>query len=93
MTTSEPSLAKKIYMYAQSIGVEALDAPVSGGDIGAQNGTLSIMIGGDHVTYDKVLPIMKQFGENIIYQGEAGAGQRCKDVQSNCYCLWYDWRV
>ncbi|MGE7809893.1 NAD(P)-dependent oxidoreductase [Lysinibacillus capsici] len=78
MTTSEPSLAKKIYMHAQSIGVEALDAPVSGGDIGAQNGTLSIMIGGDQVTYDKVLPILKQFGENIIYQGEAGAGQHAK---------------
>ena len=78
MTTSEPSLAIKIYKHAQSIGVEALDAPVSGGDIGAQNGTLSIMIGGDQDTYDKVLPIMKQFGGNIVYQGEAGAGQHTK---------------
>lgn len=78
MTTSEPSLAKRIYEHALSMGVEALDAPVSGGDIGAQNGTLSIMIGGDQATYDKVLPIMKHFGENIVYQGEAGAGQHAK---------------
>jgi len=78
MTTSEPSLAKKIYEHAQSISVESLDAPVSGGDIGAQNGTLSIMIGGDLTTYDKVLPLMKHFGENIVYQGEAGAGQHAK---------------
>lgn len=78
MTTSEPSLAKKIYEHALSMGVEALDAPVSGGDIGAQNGTLSIMIGGDQATYDKVLPIMKHFGGNIVYQGEAGAGQHAK---------------
>lgn len=78
MTTSEPSLAKRIYEHALSMGVEALDAPVSGGDIGAQNGTLSIMIGGDQATYDKVLPIMKHFGGNIVYQGEAGAGQHAK---------------
>ncbi len=78
MTTSEPSLAKKIFEHAQKIGVEALDAPVSGGDIGAQNGTLSIMIGGNQATYNKILPIMKHFGENIVYQGEAGAGQHTK---------------
>ncbi|MEK4173795.1 NAD(P)-dependent oxidoreductase [Lysinibacillus sp. FSL L8-0312] len=78
MTTSEPSLAKRIYEHALSMGVEALDAPVSGGDIGAQNGTLSIMIGGDQATYDKILPIMKHFGGNIVYQGEAGAGQHAK---------------
>lgn len=78
MTTSEPSLAKKIYEHSKSIGVEALDAPVSGGDIGAQNGTLSIMVGGDRDAFDKVLPIMKHFGENIVYQGEAGAGQHTK---------------
>ncbi|KOY82462.1 NAD(P)-dependent oxidoreductase [Lysinibacillus macroides] len=78
MTTSEPSLAKKIFEHAQKIGVEALDAPVSGGDIGAQNGTLSIMIGGNQATYNKILPIMKHFGENIVYQGQAGAGQHAK---------------
>ena len=78
MTTSEPSLAKRIYAHAKEKGVEALDAPVSGGDIGAQNGTLSIMIGGDSETFNKVLPVMNHFGENIVYQGEAGAGQHAK---------------
>jgi len=78
MTTSEPTLAKKIFTHAQMLGVEALDAPVSGGDIGAQNGTLSIMVGGSKATFDKVLAVMKHFGENIIYQGEAGAGQHAK---------------
>ncbi|MFJ7368635.1 NAD(P)-dependent oxidoreductase [Lysinibacillus sp. NPDC098008] len=78
MTTSEPSLAKKIFEHAQKLGVEALDAPVSGGDIGAQNGTLSIMIGGNQATYNKLLPIMQHFGQNIVYQGEAGAGQHSK---------------
>ena len=78
MTTSEPTLAKKIYAHAKSMGVTALDAPVSGGDIGAQNGTLSIMIGGDASTFDKVSPILQKFGANIVYQGEAGAGQHAK---------------
>jgi len=78
MTTSEPTLAKKIFNHAQELGVEALDAPVSGGDIGAQNGTLSIMVGGSKATFDKVLAVMKHFGENIVYQGEAGAGQHAK---------------
>jgi len=78
MTTSEPTLAKKIFTHAQMLEVEALDAPVSGGDIGAQNGTLSIMVGGSKATFDKVLAVMKHFGENIVYQGEAGAGQHAK---------------
>jgi 3-hydroxyisobutyrate dehydrogenase len=78
MTTSEPTLAKKISDHAQRLGVEALDAPVSGGDIGAQNGTLSIMVGGSRATFNKVLPVMNHFGENIVYQGEAGAGQHAK---------------
>jgi len=78
MTTSEPTLAKKIYLHAQSVGVEALDAPVSGGDVGAQNGTLSIMVGGDLHTFNRVTPVLQQFGANIVYQGEAGAGQHAK---------------
>lgn len=78
MTTSEPSLAKRIYAYAKEKGVDALDAPVSGGDIGAQNGTLSIMIGGDLESFNKVSPVLQHFGENIVYQGEAGAGQHAK---------------
>lgn len=78
MTTSEPTLAKKIYAYAQTLGIEALDAPVSGGDVGAQNGTLSIMVGGDQMTFNRAVPVLQQFGANIVYQGEAGAGQHAK---------------
>lgn len=78
MTTSEPTLAKKLYAHAQTLGIEALDAPVSGGDVGAQNGTLSIMVGGDQITFNRAVPVLQQFGANIVYQGEAGAGQHAK---------------
>jgi len=78
MTTSEPSLAQKIYNEAKKIGVSSLDAPVSGGDIGAKNGTLAIMIGGDKETYEKILPLFKLMGENISYMGKTGAGQHTK---------------
>lgn len=78
MTTSKPSLAKKLYTLAKEKGIYSLDAPVSGGDIGAQNGTLSIMVGGDEEIYQKVLPILELFGTNIVYHGEAGAGQHTK---------------
>lgn len=78
MTTSEPTLAKKIYEVAKQKGISAMDAPVSGGDIGAQNGTLSIMVGGEEATFEELLPILQIFGENIVYQGEAGSGQHTK---------------
>ena len=78
MTTSEPSLAKKLYERAKSLGIASLDAPVSGGDIGAKNGTLSIMVGGDQAVYENILPILQVFGSNIVYQGAAGAGQHTK---------------
>lgn len=78
MTTSKPSLAVDIYKQAHSKGVYALDAPVSGGDIGAQNGTLAIMVGGDQHVFDKLSPIFKVLGENIKLQGKAGAGQHTK---------------
>ncbi|MFJ8261727.1 NAD(P)-dependent oxidoreductase [Rummeliibacillus sp. NPDC094406] len=78
MTTSQPTLAKKIAEHAKSVHMEALDAPVSGGDVGAQNGTLSIMVGGDKAVFYKVLPLFEVFGENIVYQGDAGAGQHTK---------------
>lgn len=78
MTTSQPTLAKKIAEHAKSLEIEALDAPVSGGDIGAQNGTLSIMVGGEKTVFDKVLPLLEVFGDNIVYQGQAGAGQHTK---------------
>ena len=78
MTTSTPSLARKIFDEAENIGVNAIDAPVSGGDIGAKNGTLSIMVGGKREIFEDVSPIFKVLGENIVYQGEAGAGQHTK---------------
>ncbi|BDH60959.1 3-hydroxyisobutyrate dehydrogenase [Lysinibacillus sp. PLM2] len=78
LTTSEPTLAKKIYQIAKEKEIYSLDAPVSGGDIGAQKGILSIMIGGDKEVFDKMLPIFEVFGENIVYQGEAGNGQHTK---------------
>lgn len=78
MTTSEPTLAQKIYEKAQQQGISALDAPVSGGDLGAKNGTLSIMVGGDEATFTAVYDVLKVFGDNVIYQGQAGAGQHTK---------------
>lgn len=78
MTTSEPTLAQKLYEQAKAIGVSSLDAPVSGGDIGAQNGTLSLMVGGDLAIFEQMKPIFEVFGENIVYQGAAGAGQHTK---------------
>ncbi|MEN2466972.1 NAD(P)-dependent oxidoreductase [Ornithinibacillus sp. FSL M8-0202] len=78
MTTSKPSLAKEIYSKAAEKGIHALDAPVSGGDIGAKNGTLAIMVGGDQAAYDAVYPILEAMGSNIVLQGEAGAGQHTK---------------
>lgn len=78
MTTSSPSLAQRIYTAAKEKGIAALDAPVSGGDVGAQNGTLSIMIGGDKSSFETALPLFESMGKNIVYQGKAGAGQHCK---------------
>ncbi|MGN7477148.1 NAD(P)-dependent oxidoreductase [Solibacillus silvestris] len=78
MTTSEPTLAKKLYAQAKDIGLHSIDAPVSGGDVGAKNGTLSLMIGGDFDIYEKMKPIFEIFGQNIVYQGEAGSGQHAK---------------
>ncbi|KAA6453082.1 NAD(P)-dependent oxidoreductase [Bacillus swezeyi] len=78
MTTSKPSLAKKIEAAAKEKGLYALDAPVSGGDIGARNGTLAIMVGGEKKAYDECFPIFSVMGENIQYQGPAGSGQHTK---------------
>ncbi|CAH0479363.1 unnamed protein product [Peronospora belbahrii] len=80
MTTSEPSLAKEIYEAAKLKGVSSLDAPVSGGDIGAREGTLSIMVGGDSNTVESMLPLFEIMGKNIRHMGGAGAGQHTKMV-------------
>jgi 3-hydroxyisobutyrate dehydrogenase len=79
-TTSSPSLAKRIYMKAKEKGIHSLDAPVSGGDIGAKNATLSIMVGGDDAAFKKALPLLKVLGKTIVHQGAAGAGQHAKMV-------------
>ncbi|WP_172369850.1 NAD(P)-dependent oxidoreductase [Sporosarcina jiandibaonis] len=78
MTTSSPALAKRIASEAITRNMASIDAPVSGGDIGAKNATLSIMCGGDEEIFNKVRPVLEVFGKDIIYQGEAGAGQHTK---------------
>ncbi|KZM56237.1 NAD(P)-dependent oxidoreductase [Aeribacillus pallidus] len=78
MTTTKPSLAEKIYEKSKEKGISFLDAPVSGGDVGAKNGTLSIMVGGDQETFDECFEIFEKMGKNIVYQGKAGAGQHAK---------------
>lgn len=78
MTTSKPSLAKRIYDAAKARNLKALDAPVSGGDVGAREGRLSIMVGADEADFDEVLPVLEAMGTNIVLQGPAGAGQYTK---------------
>lgn len=78
MTTTSPKLSKKIYEEASKLDLYALDAPVSGGDLGAKNGTLSIMVGGDKAAFEKCTDIFKAMGTNIIYEGIAGSGQHTK---------------
>ena len=80
MTTSEPSLAREIYEAAKPKGVAAVDAPVSGGDVGAKNAALSIMIGGDEETVTALKPLFECMGKTIVYQGAAGSGQHTKMV-------------
>jgi 3-hydroxyisobutyrate dehydrogenase len=78
MTTTRPRLAVKIYDEAIKAGCESVDAPVSGGQVGAENGTLSIMIGGKKEVVDAVMPLFSVFGKIMVYQGKAGAGQHTK---------------
>lgn len=78
MTTSTPSLAKKIYEEAKKNGIYAIDAPVSGGDIGAREARLAIMAGGDEHAFLQIKPLLEKLGTNIVYQGLAGSGQHTK---------------
>jgi 3-hydroxyisobutyrate dehydrogenase len=78
MTTSEPSLASRIYEEAKAKSVFSLDAPVSGGDLGAREGILSIMVGGDEAAFHRVLPLFRFMGKNIALMGGAGMGQHTK---------------
>ncbi len=78
MTTSSPALAEKIFQKAKERGIASLDAPVSGGDLGARNRALSIMVGGERNTFEAMSPLFATMGKNIVYQGKAGAGQHTK---------------
>jgi 3-hydroxyisobutyrate dehydrogenase len=78
MTTTEPALAIEIAAAAAAKGASALDAPVSGGDVGARNATLSIMVGGDDRTLDRVRPLLAKLGKTIVHEGGPGAGQHTK---------------
>ncbi|MCX7047766.1 MAG: NAD(P)-dependent oxidoreductase [Candidatus Sumerlaeota bacterium] len=78
MTTTEPCLSGEIYRAAREKAAAAIDAPVSGGDVGARDATLSIMAGGDRKTFEAVLPLLSLMGKNIVYHGGAGCGQHAK---------------
>jgi len=77
-TTTQPSLSKEIFERAKEKGVWAFDAPVSGGDVGARNASLSIMVGGDKTQFANIKPMLEVLGKTIVFQGEAGAGQHAK---------------
>lgn len=78
MTTTEPRLACAIYEQAKSRGAHSVDAPVSGGDVGARNATLSIMVGGDAAAVDACRPLLEAMGKSIVHVGGPGAGQHTK---------------
>ena len=78
MTTSSPTLAKKLYHLGQDKGFEVLDAPVTGGDLGAINATLSIMVGGNKEIFETIKPLLEVMGKTINYMGDAGNGQHAK---------------
>ncbi|MBH0177736.1 MAG: NAD(P)-dependent oxidoreductase, partial [Nitrospira sp.] len=78
MTSTDPSLSREIADAASTRGLQALDAPVSGGDLGARNAVLSIMIGGEAAAVDRARPVFERLGKTIVHQGETGAGQQAK---------------
>lgn len=78
MSTSSPTLARELAAKAEGLGAKMLDAPVSGGETGARQGTLSIMVGGKPEAFEHVLPVLQAMGKTIIRIGDAGAGQVTK---------------
>lgn len=78
MTTTSPSLAERLFAEAKQRSLRALDAPVTGGDTGARNGTLSILVGGEREDFERCMPVFRAMGNNINYQGAAGCGQHAK---------------
>ncbi|MCM3144896.1 NAD(P)-dependent oxidoreductase [Brevibacillus sp. MER 51] len=84
MTTSKPSLAKNIYEEAKKHELHSLDAPVSGGDVGAREARLTIMVGGDQEVFDAMEPVFRIMGTNVVLQGGPGAGQHTKMCNQIC---------
>lgn len=80
MTTSEPGLAKELHEIGQKKGISVLDAPVSGGEIGSKNATLSVMVGGEQKIFEQIRPYFECMGKTIVYQGPTGSGQHTKMV-------------
>lgn len=78
MTTSSPALAKDLFEQGSKLGFNVIDAPVTGSDLGAINGTLSIMVGGEEDAFNKTLPLFQKLGQTINYMGKAGSGQYTK---------------
>jgi 3-hydroxyisobutyrate dehydrogenase len=78
MTTSTPALARRIAEAASEKGIQALDAPVSGGDVGAREARLTIMVGGEPSAFDRAMPVFQTFGKTITLMGPVGAGQHTK---------------
>jgi 3-hydroxyisobutyrate dehydrogenase len=102
LTTSEPGLAIEIHRTAAENGVQTLDAPVSGGDVGARNASLVVMVGGDSDAFERARPLLQTFGRTIRLQGGAGAGQHTKmtnqlaiasGMVSVCEALLYAYRA
>ena len=102
MTTSEPALAREIAERAAARGVHSIDAPVSGGDVGAREARLSIMIGGEREPVEAVWPLFERMGRSLVHQGGPGAGQHAKIVNQTliasnmigiCEALLYAWRA
>ena len=101
-TTGTPISRKKFNDAAKARDIAAIDAPVSGGDVGARQGTLSIMIGGDRAIADTLMPLFQMLGKTIVYQGIAGSGQHTKlcnqiviagTMISVCESLLYGYRA
>jgi 3-hydroxyisobutyrate dehydrogenase len=80
MTTSDPALAVEIYEQAKAKGIDSVDAPVSGGDVGAKEARLSIMIGGEAEVVESLRPLFEVMGKTIVHQGASGSGQHTKMV-------------
>ncbi len=77
-TTSSPALAARIATAAAARGLRALDAPVTGGDVGARDGTLAMLVGGEESDLERALPLLRELGKNIVFQGRPGSGQKAK---------------